>query len=148
MTHIWRVWCHTKNACDIVYMVGVRTQIVAWCLMCSVYVALYTGCAFIYRGCDVVSTVDWWHNDWMIQGFNLIPPIPECCAKSYKEDGTSVIVPHDKEVEENHLHRNQGPPTVIRSAGRTCVCLWQCLCEFPGYRLVDGSEADCPGAEE
>ena len=55
MTHIWRVLCHTKSGCDNVYTVGVRTQIVA--VMSNVYVALQTGCAFIYRGCDVISTV-------------------------------------------------------------------------------------------
>ena len=63
MPHIWRVWCHIKNACDIVYTVGLRTQIVA--VMSHVYVALHTGCAFIYSGFDVISTVGWWHNDWM-----------------------------------------------------------------------------------
>ena len=34
-----------------------------WCLIYSVYVALHTGCGFIYRGCDVRSTVVWWHTE-------------------------------------------------------------------------------------
>ena len=29
--------------------------------MYNVYVALHTGWGFIYRGCDVISTVVWWH---------------------------------------------------------------------------------------
>ena len=44
------------NTRDIVYTVGLRTQIVA--VMSHVYVALHTECAFIYRGCDVISTVE------------------------------------------------------------------------------------------
>ena len=36
-----------------------------WCVVYSVYVALHTGCGFIYIGCDVLSTVVWWHKDWL-----------------------------------------------------------------------------------
>ena len=31
--------------------------------MYSVYVALHTGCGFIYRCCDGISTVVWWHKE-------------------------------------------------------------------------------------
>ena len=65
MPYIWRVWCHKKSGCDDVYTVGVMTEIVAVmsharCLCCS-----HTGCGFIYRGCDVISRVVWWHKDWV-----------------------------------------------------------------------------------
>ena len=36
-------------------------RLMAWCHVYSVYVALYTGCGFIHRGCDIINTVVWWH---------------------------------------------------------------------------------------
>ena len=57
MPHIWQVLCHKKIGCDVVYIVGVMTQIVAVishvkCICCP-----HSGCAFIYKGCDVIITV-------------------------------------------------------------------------------------------
>ena len=51
-------WCDAlKSGCDVVYTVVVMTQIMAVmshvkCIHCP-----HTGCGFIYRGCDVISTV-------------------------------------------------------------------------------------------
>ena len=65
MPHIWRVWCHKKSGCDVVYTVGVMTQIGAVmshvkCICCP-----HTGCGFVYRGFDIISRVVWWPKDWV-----------------------------------------------------------------------------------
>ena len=78
--HKVRMWClvkckrcHTYGECDVIQRVGVMLSIQwvgghrywLWRLLYSVYVALHTGCCFIYRSCDVISTVVWWHKDWV-----------------------------------------------------------------------------------
>ena len=65
MAHIWRVWCHKKSRCAVIYTVCVMTQIVTVmshvkCICCP-----HTGCGFIYSGCDIISSVGWWHMDWV-----------------------------------------------------------------------------------
>ena len=63
MPHIRRVWCHKNVVCDFMYTLVWRRREWLWCLMYSVYVALHTGCCFIYRGCDVISAEVWWYNE-------------------------------------------------------------------------------------
>ena len=57
MLHICRVCCHKKSGCDVVYRVGVMTQIGAVMSHVKCIYFPHTGCGFIYRGCDVISRV-------------------------------------------------------------------------------------------
>ena len=43
--------------------VGVMTEIVPVMSQVKCIYCRHTGCGFIYRGCDVISRVVWWHKD-------------------------------------------------------------------------------------